>query len=104
MILCEERLLNEETIIFRHQKIDKEDLILVSLSHLRRKLDEVTEKGGVMTEMGKDLFDPEEAGIRREAMMMRLGICGTVVGRGGAGMRKGGDAAAELAALEFETH
>ena len=92
MILREERLLNEETIIFCHQKIDKEDLILVSLSHLRRKLDEVTEKGGVMTEMVKYLLDIEEAVIMRKAMMVRLGLHGAVVGRGGDGMRKGVDA------------
>ena len=35
----------------------------------------------------------------REVMRMRLGLRGAVVGRGGADMRKGGDAAAELAAL-----
>ena len=89
----------EELMIHCDQKMEKEDLILGSPRRLRGKLDEGTEKGGVMTEMGKDLFDPEEAGIRREAMMMRLGICGTVVGRGGAGMRKGGDSAAHLTAL-----
>ena len=89
----------EELMIHCDQKMEKEDLILGSPCRLRGKLDEGTEKGGVMTEMGKDLFDPEEAGIRREAMMMRLGISGTVVGRGSAGMRKGGDAAAHLTAL-----
>ena len=37
-------------------------------------------------------------------MRLRLGLCGAVVGRGGVGMRKGGDAAAEIVDLEFETH
>ena len=50
-----------------------------------------------MTEMVKDLVDLEEALMRREAMRMRLLV--VVVGRGGAGMRKGGDAAAQLVAL-----
>ena len=57
-----------------------------------------------MTAMVKDLVYLEEASIRREAMMMRLGLSGAVVGKGGASMIKVGDAAAELAALEFETH
>ena len=35
---------------------------------------------------------------------MRLSLRGVVVRRGGDGMRKGGDAAAELEALQFETH
>ena len=34
---------------------------------------------------------------------MRLGLCGPVVGIGGDGTRKGGDAAEELVALEFDT-
>ena len=71
---------------------------------LRVKLDEGTEKGGVMIAMLKDLVGIYEAEIKREAMRMRLGLRGAVVGRGGAGMRKGGDTSAELAALEFETH
>ena len=37
-------------------------------------------------------------------MRMRMGICGEVVVRGGDGTRKGGDAAAELVALDFDTH
>ena len=57
-----------------------------------------------MTAMVKCLVDLEEAAIRRDTMRMRLGLCGAVVGRGGVGMRKGGDAAAELAALDFEIH
>ena len=71
---------------------------------MRGKLDEGTEKGGVMTAMVKYLVDLEEKSIRREAMRIRMDLRGAVVGRGGAGMRKGGDAAVELAALEFETH
>ena len=71
---------------------------------LRAQLFEGTEKGRFMTAMVKDLVYLEEASIRREAMMMRLGLSGAVVGKGGASMRKVGDAAAELAALEFETH
>ena len=51
-----------------------------------------------MTAMVKNLVNLEEAEIRREAMRIRLGLCGTVAGRGGAGMRKGVDAAVELAA------
>ena len=85
--------------IHRHQQMEKEALILGSPRRLRGQLDQGTEKGGVMTAMVKDLVDLEEAAIRREAMRMRLGLSGAVVGRGGAGMRKGGDAAAELAAL-----
>ena len=79
--------------------MEKEALILGSPRRLRRQLYEGTEKGGVMTPMVKDLVDLEEAEIKREAMRMRLGLCGALVVRGGAGMRKGGDAAAELAAL-----
>ena len=52
-----------------------------------------------MAVMVKDLVDIEETGIRRDATRMRLGLSGVVVGRGCAGMRKGGDAAAELAEL-----
>ena len=37
-------------------------------------------------------------------MRTRLGLCGAVLGRGGAGTRKGGDAAADLADLEFDTN
>ena len=84
--------------------MEKEALILGSPHLLRGKLDNGTEKGAVMTVMVKDLFDLEEAVIRREEMRMRLGLRATVVGIGGAGMIKGGDAAAEIAALEFETH
>ena len=54
--------------------------------------------------MVKDLVDIEKTAIRREAVRMSMGLRGAVVGRGGSGMRKGGDDAAELAALEFETH
>ena len=57
-----------------------------------------------MISMVKDLVNLEETEIRREAMRLRLGLCGAVVGRGGVGMRKGGDAAAEIVDLEFETH
>ena len=71
---------------------------------LRVKLDEGTEKGGVMIAMLKDLVGIYEAEIKREAMRMRLGLRGTLVGRVGYVMRKGGYASAELAALEFETH
>ena len=70
-----------------------------SPSHLRGEIDEGTEKGGFITVMVKDLANLEEAAIR-----MRLGLCGEVVGRGGADMRKGGEATVELAALEFESH
>ena len=52
----------------------------------------------------KDLVDIEDTEIRREAMKTRMGLRGALVGRGGAGMRKGGDAAVELADLEFEAH
>ena len=52
-----------------------------------------------MTAMVKDLFDLEEASIRREAMRMRLVLRGAVLGRGGSGIRKVGDAAEELATL-----
>ena len=48
---------------------------------MKGQLDEGTEKGGFMTEMVKYLVDLEEKAIRREAMMMRLGLCGTAVGR-----------------------
>ena len=54
--------------------------------------------------MVKDLVDLEETAIRREEVRMSLVLHGAVVGRGGSRMRKGGDNAAELAALEFETH
>ena len=79
--------------------MEKEALILGSLRSLRGELDEGTEKGIIMTAMVKDLVDLEEAAIRRKAMRMRLGLCGALVGRGGDGTRKGGDATAELAAL-----
>ena len=49
--------------------------------------------------MVKDLVGLEEAAISRETMIMRLGLRVAVVGRGGSGMRKGGDAPAELSAL-----
>ena len=49
--------------------------------------------------MVKYLVDIEEAAIRREAMRMRLGLHGAVVGRGSDGMIKVCDAAAEIAAL-----
>ena len=52
-----------------------------------------------MTAVVKDLVDLEKAAIRKEAMRMRLGLRGTLVGRVGYVMRKGGYAAAELAAL-----
>ena len=71
---------------------------------MRAQLDEGADKGRVMAVMVKDLVNIEEVLIRRESIRMRLGLRGAVVGRGGAGMRKVGDAAAELAALEFETH
>ena len=57
-----------------------------------------------MTVMVKDLVDIEETAITREETRTRLGLRGAVVGRGDAGMIKRGDNAAELAALEFETH
>ena len=57
-----------------------------------------------MTAMVKDLVNLEAAARRREAMRMRLGLRCTVAGRGGSGLRKGGDAAAELAALDLDTH
>ena len=66
---------------------------------MRGQLYEGTEKDEFMTAMVKDLVDLEKAAIRKEAMMMRLGLRGTLVGRLGDVMRKGGDAAAELAAL-----
>ena len=97
--LREERLLHEETMILRHQQMEKEDLMLGIPRRLRGEIHEGTEKDRVMTEMVKDLVDLEETAIMREAMRMRLGLRGAVVGRGGAGMRKGGDAAAEIAAL-----
>ena len=53
----------------------------------------------VVTAMVKYLVDIEEAAIRREAMRMRLGLHGAVVGRGSDGMIKVCDAAAEIAAL-----
>ena len=71
---------------------------------MRAQLDEGADKGRVMAVMVKDLVNIEEVLIRRESIRMRLGLRGAVVGRGGAGMRKVGDAAAELAAPEFETH
>ena len=104
MILREERLLHEETMIRRHQQIEKESLILSSPRRVRGKLDEGKEKGRVMTAMMKDLVNIEDSAIRMEVMRMRMGLCGEVVGRGGDGTRKGGDAAAELAALDFEIH
>ena len=55
--LREERLLHEETIILRHQQMEKEDLMLGNPCSLRGGLDEGTEKGGVMTAMVKDLVD-----------------------------------------------
>ena len=54
--------------------------------------------------MVKDLVDLEDTAIRREEVRTSLGLHGAVVGRGGSRMRKGGDNAVELAALEFETH
>ena len=84
-------------MIRRHQQMEKEALILGRPRLLGGQLDEGTDKGGVMTAMVKDLVNLEAAAIRREAMRMRLGLRGAVVGRGGAGMRKGGDAAVELA-------
>ena len=70
--------------------------MLISPRHFRDQLDEGTEKGGVMTAMVKDLVDIEDTEIRREAIRTRMGLRGALVGRGGAGMRKGGDAAVEL--------
>ena len=84
--------------------MEKEALILGIPSRLRGQLDEGTEKGGVMKVMVKDLVDIEDAEIRRKVMGMRLGLRGALVGRGSAGMIKGGEANAKLAALEFETH
>ena len=57
MILREERLLHEETMICRHQQMEKEALILSSPRRVREELDEGTEKGIVMTAMMKDLVD-----------------------------------------------
>ena len=57
------------------------------------------DKGIVMTAMVKDLVDLEKATIRREVMRMRLGLRVAVVDRGVSGMRKGCDAALELASL-----
>ena len=91
-------------MIRRHQQTEKESLILVSPCRLRGQLDEGTEKGVVMKVMVKYLVDLEKTAMRREVIRIRLGLRGTVVGREGAGMRKGGDAAADLASLEFETH
>ena len=91
-------------MIRHHQKMEKEAFILDSLCRLRAQLDEGTEKGGVMTSMVKDLADLEEATIRREAMRTTLGPRAAVVGRGDAGMSKGGESATEVAAQEFEAH
>ena len=96
--------MHENTMIRRHQKMEKESLILGSPRRLRGEIHEGTEKDRVMTEMVKDLVDLEETAIMREAMRMRLGLRGAVVGRGGAGMIKGVDTAADLSSLEFETH
>ena len=52
-----------------------------------------------MTAMVKDLVDLEKATIRRKVMRMRLGLRVAVVDRGVSGMRKGCDAALELASL-----
>ena len=70
----------------------------------RGKVDEGAEKVVVMTTMVKDLVNIEEIAIRRETMRMRLGLCCAVLGRGGAGTRKGGDGAEEIATIDFETH
>ena len=84
--------------------MEKEAIILGSPHLLRGKLDKGTDKVTVMTVMVKDLVDIKEAVIRKEAMRMRLGLRATVAAIGGAGMIKGGEAATEIAALEFETH
>ena len=99
MSLREERLRHGETMIIRHQKLDKESLILNTPCRLRGQLDEGTDKGGVIASMMKDLVYLEEKLIRREAMKTSLGLRSAVVGRGGAVTRKGGDATAELSAL-----
>ena len=104
MSLREERLMHEETMICRNQQMDKESLLMCSPRRWRGKLDEGTEKGGFMTEMVKYLVYLEETAIRRDVTRTRLGLRGAVLGRGGAGMIKGGDAAAEIAAICFETH
>ena len=65
MILCEEILLHEETMIHRHQQIEKEDFVMGRPRILRGKLDEGTEKGGVIKSMVKELVNLEEAAIRR---------------------------------------
>ena len=70
---------------------------------MRGKLDEGTDKGRVMKVMVRDLVDLEEAEIIREAMKMRLGLRGKVVGRGGYSMRKVCDTATELAALMYSS-
>ena len=81
MNLRGERLLHEETMIRCHQQMEKEALILGIPRSLRGQLDEGADKGGVMTEMVKDLVDIEGTEIRRETTMMRMGLCGAVVGR-----------------------
>ena len=63
MSLRKEIVLHEETVIRRHQQIEKEALILDSPCRLRGKLDKGTEKGGVMTAMVKDPVDLEETSI-----------------------------------------
>ena len=103
MSLREERLLHEETMICRHQQMEKEAFILCSPHRCKGKVDEGTGKGVFMTTMVKDLVNIEETAIRRETMRMRLGLCGAVLGGGGAGTRKGGDAAEEIATIDFET-
>ena len=87
-ILRKERILHEEMMIRRHQKMKKEALIMGSPHHLRGEVYEGKEKGRVMTMLAKDLVNLEEVAIRREVIRMRLGLCGAVLGRVGAGMRK----------------
>ena len=57
MILREERLMHEETMILCHQQMEKESLILGIPRRLRGKLDEGTEKGRVMIATMKELVD-----------------------------------------------
>ena len=79
--------------------MEKEALILGNPRGLREKLDGGTDKGRVMTATVKYRVNLEEAVIRREAMRMRLGLRGAVVGREGAGMRNIRDTSAELPLL-----